>query len=259
MIPLCFFQLCPTSDVAAPFAFPVDLQAYPSYCTVVAYVTDLSTIRQRLVNRFYRFVALRCWWVSRVKQWNFDLEVFFLLQAAVLFNVGGSLHWTQRADIQRARLVHRHHRQVRLGPHAAVHQVSGFGFGFNQKLLSIYFALCLSSALSEWRPLFFFFLLSPSIRDQSLTDIMPLHKAMKKATFSDSSDEVRFHIWIELLGLQSLHIFPLWTAAVAKLYNMIYSKIGSWPCLQNMMWFLHVGTSVLGGIGDSSDKQWLFF
>lgn len=42
------------SDVAAPFAFPVDLQAYPTYCTVVAYVTDLSTIRQRLVNRFYR-------------------------------------------------------------------------------------------------------------------------------------------------------------------------------------------------------------
>lgn len=44
------------TDVAAPFAFPVDLQAYPTYCTVVAYVTDLSTIRQRLVNRFYRCV-----------------------------------------------------------------------------------------------------------------------------------------------------------------------------------------------------------
>lgn len=45
------------SDVAAPFAFPVDLQAYPTYCTVVAYVTDLSTIRQRLVNRFYRYLT----------------------------------------------------------------------------------------------------------------------------------------------------------------------------------------------------------
>lgn len=33
---------------------PVDLQAYPMYCTVVAYPTDLSTIKQRLENRFYR-------------------------------------------------------------------------------------------------------------------------------------------------------------------------------------------------------------
>lgn len=48
------------SDVAAPFAFPVDLQAYPTYCTVVAYVTDLSTIRERLVNRFYRYVTSDC-------------------------------------------------------------------------------------------------------------------------------------------------------------------------------------------------------
>lgn len=48
------------SDVAAPFAFPVDLQAYPTYCTVVAYVTDLSTIRQRLVNHFYRYLSWSC-------------------------------------------------------------------------------------------------------------------------------------------------------------------------------------------------------
>lgn len=37
-------------------------------------------------------------------------------------------------------------------------------------------------------------LLSPSVvvfRDQSLTDIMPLYRTMKKATFSDSEDEVR--------------------------------------------------------------------
>uniref|UniRef100_A0A3Q3ESG2 Pleckstrin homology domain interacting protein n=1 Tax=Labrus bergylta TaxID=56723 RepID=A0A3Q3ESG2_9LABR len=53
-------QLC-TLDVAAPFAFPVDLQAYPTYCTVVAYVTDLSTIRQRLVNRFYRRLSSLMW------------------------------------------------------------------------------------------------------------------------------------------------------------------------------------------------------
>uniref|UniRef100_A0A674P6H4 Pleckstrin homology domain interacting protein n=1 Tax=Takifugu rubripes TaxID=31033 RepID=A0A674P6H4_TAKRU len=53
-------QLC-TLDVAAPFAFPVDLQAYPTYCTAVAYVTDLSTIRQRLVNRFYRRLSSLMW------------------------------------------------------------------------------------------------------------------------------------------------------------------------------------------------------
>uniref|UniRef100_A0A3Q2YYW6 Pleckstrin homology domain interacting protein n=1 Tax=Hippocampus comes TaxID=109280 RepID=A0A3Q2YYW6_HIPCM len=59
-------QLC-TLDIAAPFAFPVDLQAYPTYCTVVAYVTDLSTIRQRLVNRFYRRLSSLMWEVRYVE------------------------------------------------------------------------------------------------------------------------------------------------------------------------------------------------
>lgn len=58
-------QSCHPSDVAAPFAFPVDLQAYPTYCTVVAYITDLSTIRQRLVNHFYRYVTSGCSSVKR--------------------------------------------------------------------------------------------------------------------------------------------------------------------------------------------------
>ncbi|EHH53197.1 hypothetical protein EGM_13785 [Macaca fascicularis] len=43
-----------TLDIASAFVAPVDLQAYPMYCTVVAYPTDLSTIKQRLENRFYR-------------------------------------------------------------------------------------------------------------------------------------------------------------------------------------------------------------
>uniref|UniRef100_A0A672IPT1 Pleckstrin homology domain interacting protein n=1 Tax=Salarias fasciatus TaxID=181472 RepID=A0A672IPT1_SALFA len=59
-------QLC-TLDVAAPFAFPVDLQAYPTYCTVVAYVTDISTIRQRLVNRFYRRLSSLMWEVRYIE------------------------------------------------------------------------------------------------------------------------------------------------------------------------------------------------
>ena len=44
------------TDIAAAFAGPVDLCTYPKYCTVVAYPTDLYTIRMRLVNRFYRSV-----------------------------------------------------------------------------------------------------------------------------------------------------------------------------------------------------------
>ncbi|KAM6906545.1 PH-interacting protein isoform 1-T1 [Lycodopsis pacificus] len=59
-------QLC-TLDVAAPFAFPVDLQAYPTYCTVVAYVTDLSTIRERLVNRCYRRLSSLMWEVRYIE------------------------------------------------------------------------------------------------------------------------------------------------------------------------------------------------
>ncbi|KAJ8275266.1 hypothetical protein COCON_G00098910 [Conger conger] len=56
-----------TLDVAAPFAFPVDLQAYPTYCTVVAYLTDLSTIRERLKNRFYRRMSSLMWEVRYIE------------------------------------------------------------------------------------------------------------------------------------------------------------------------------------------------
>ncbi|KAH6927271.1 hypothetical protein HPB50_001232 [Hyalomma asiaticum] len=41
-------------SIAEPFAAPVDLNAYPMYARVVAYPIDLSTIRARLENRFYR-------------------------------------------------------------------------------------------------------------------------------------------------------------------------------------------------------------
>lgn len=34
------------------------------------------------------------------------------------------------------------------------------------------------------------------LRDQSLTDLMPLYKTMKKATFSDSEDEVCLHMYM---------------------------------------------------------------
>lgn len=44
-----------SAEVAKAFASPVNLQDYPLYCTVVAYPTDLGTIRKRLENRFYRW------------------------------------------------------------------------------------------------------------------------------------------------------------------------------------------------------------
>uniref|UniRef100_A0A3Q3VLF8 PH-interacting protein n=1 Tax=Mola mola TaxID=94237 RepID=A0A3Q3VLF8_MOLML len=113
-------QLC-TLDVAAPFAFPVNLQAYPTYCTVVAYVTDLSTIRQRLVNRFYRRVSSLMW------------EVRYIEHNTQTFNEPGS------------------------------------------------FIVTTAKFVSD--------LMLQFIKDQSLSDLMPLHKTMKKSTFSDSEDE----------------------------------------------------------------------
>lgn len=43
--------------IAEPFAAPVDLNLYPSYAYVVEYPMDLSTIKARLENRFYRRVT----------------------------------------------------------------------------------------------------------------------------------------------------------------------------------------------------------
>uniref|UniRef100_F6U2B9 Bromodomain and WD repeat-containing protein 1 n=1 Tax=Equus caballus TaxID=9796 RepID=F6U2B9_HORSE len=54
-------------DIAAAFAGPVDLCTYPKYCTVVAYPTDLYTIRMRLVNRFYRRLSALIWEVRYIE------------------------------------------------------------------------------------------------------------------------------------------------------------------------------------------------
>ncbi|XP_061669062.1 PH-interacting protein isoform X2 [Syngnathoides biaculeatus] len=113
-------QLC-TLDIAAPFAFPVDLHAYPTYCTVVAYITDLSTIRQRLVNRFYRRLSSLMW------------EVRYVEHNAQTFNEPGS------------------------------------------------FIVTTAKFVSD--------LMLQFIKDQSVTDLMPLYKTLKKATFSDSEEE----------------------------------------------------------------------
>uniref|UniRef100_A0A8D1BAW4 Bromodomain and WD repeat-containing protein 1 n=1 Tax=Sus scrofa TaxID=9823 RepID=A0A8D1BAW4_PIG len=54
-------------DIAAAFAGPVDLCTYPKYCTVVAYPTDLYTIRMRLTNRFYRRLSALVWEVRYIE------------------------------------------------------------------------------------------------------------------------------------------------------------------------------------------------
>ncbi|XP_033002928.1 bromodomain and WD repeat-containing protein 1 isoform X3 [Lacerta agilis] len=50
-----------TLDISAAFAGPVDLNRYPKYSTVIAYPTDLWTIKTRLVNRFYRRLSALIW------------------------------------------------------------------------------------------------------------------------------------------------------------------------------------------------------
>ncbi|RMC21262.1 hypothetical protein DUI87_02123 [Hirundo rustica rustica] len=54
-------------DISNPFAVPVDLSAYPMYCTVIAYPTDLTTIRRRLENRFYRRISALMWEVRYIE------------------------------------------------------------------------------------------------------------------------------------------------------------------------------------------------
>ena len=45
---------------AGPFAYPVDVQAYPDYWSVVADPVDLSTIVDRLINKYYRYTREMC-------------------------------------------------------------------------------------------------------------------------------------------------------------------------------------------------------
>ncbi|GCB60888.1 hypothetical protein scyTo_0011213, partial [Scyliorhinus torazame] len=56
-----------TLDIATAFNAPVDLRTYPVYCMVVSYFTDLSTIRMRLVNRFYRRISALVWEVRYIE------------------------------------------------------------------------------------------------------------------------------------------------------------------------------------------------
>lgn len=39
---------------AGPFVYPVDVHEYPDYWSVVPYPTDLNTVREKLLNKYYR-------------------------------------------------------------------------------------------------------------------------------------------------------------------------------------------------------------
>ncbi|XP_063794477.1 bromodomain and WD repeat-containing protein 3 isoform X4 [Pseudophryne corroboree] len=56
-----------TLDFVSPFSAPVDLAAYPTYCTAVAYPTDLGSVRKRLESRFYRRISALIWEVRYIE------------------------------------------------------------------------------------------------------------------------------------------------------------------------------------------------
>uniref|UniRef100_A0AAQ5XEN0 Bromo domain-containing protein n=1 Tax=Amphiprion ocellaris TaxID=80972 RepID=A0AAQ5XEN0_AMPOC len=153
-------QLC-TLDVAAPFAFPVDLQAYPTYCTVVAYVTDLSTIRQRLFCSPFRRLSSLMW------------EVRYIEHNAQTFNEPGS------------------------------------------------FIVTTAKFVSD--------LMLQFIKDQSLTDLMPLYKTMKKATFSDSEDEGRRPMQRTLRTRPPSYDPHAWRGRCKELLDLIFQCEDSEP------------------------------
>lgn len=53
----CFFlglETFAALEIAEPFAYPVDVNVYPTYCGTIAFPTDLETINKRISNGFYR-------------------------------------------------------------------------------------------------------------------------------------------------------------------------------------------------------------
>ena len=65
--------------IAEPFNYPVDLTAYPEYMMDVEYPMDLSLIKARVENEFYRRVAaiqrdVRYIYTERFLLFYFELE-----------------------------------------------------------------------------------------------------------------------------------------------------------------------------------------
>lgn len=68
-------------SMAEPFLTPVDLNAFPLYGFVIEYPMDLSTIKARLENHFYRYLYIHA---------NCHLQMtcfclFYLIYASFIF------------------------------------------------------------------------------------------------------------------------------------------------------------------------------
>lgn len=55
-------------NFAGPFVYPVDVQAYPDYWSVVPYPTDLHTLREKLLHKYYRRVLSLLWEVKQLER-----------------------------------------------------------------------------------------------------------------------------------------------------------------------------------------------
>lgn len=53
-------------EIASSFAYPVDVQQYPTYWRWIAFPTDLETIRQRVRNQFYRRIDAVLWEIRQL-------------------------------------------------------------------------------------------------------------------------------------------------------------------------------------------------
>ena len=69
-------------NFAGPFVYPVDVQQYPDYWSVVPYPTDLNTIREKLLNKYYRWVFTWCFLFF----FFFFFEIRMLLLANLIYS-----------------------------------------------------------------------------------------------------------------------------------------------------------------------------
>lgn len=88
------------------------------------------------------FLKITC--ICNVDVTEFICACVFLLllvmfsQTNVVVDVGGSLHRTQRSNLQWTRRVHCQNCQIRIGPHATIYQVSQSYIKITRKLKQYY-------------------------------------------------------------------------------------------------------------------------
>lgn len=174
------------ADIAAPFSGPVDLVQYPTYCTVIAYPTDLYTIKLRLLHRFYRSVAPNgsrpCVTCARTKS-VFVTADLCQSQAHLSADLGCQVYCTQCPNFQRAKeqnclLCKNHHKRA-----AEIHQVRFPSFCADSQT---YF---MPSAASGRHSLLYFH------SNPSCADIMEIYNAVEEM---DGDEEASLNPYLYL-------------------------------------------------------------